>query len=93
MLPESDLDWILLESVCMADALGESTGQSKLHAIFRVFGEGELVLALRSILETWVLLVLLNAMRYTVFVQQICISRIGGRRVGMRRSGSGNGAR
>ena len=55
MLPESDLDWILLESVCMADAFGESTRQSKLHAIFRVFGEGELVLALRSILEPWVL--------------------------------------
>ena len=40
----------------MADALGESTWQGKLHAILRVFGRGELALALRNILKTWVLL-------------------------------------
>ena len=40
----------------MADAFGESTWQGKLQTILRVFGGGELVLALRNILETWVLL-------------------------------------
>ena len=52
-----DSDWILLESVRTADAFGESTWQGKLlHAILRVFGGEELVLALRNILKTWVLL-------------------------------------
>ena len=40
----------------MADTLGESTWQGKLLTIFRVFSGEGLVLALRNILESWVLL-------------------------------------
>jgi hypothetical protein len=40
----------------MADAFGESAWQGKLDAIFRVFSGEGLMLALRNILETWVLL-------------------------------------
>ena len=37
----------------MADSRPESYWQSKLHAIFRVFTEGGVVLILRNLLEAW----------------------------------------